>query len=391
MVKSRMPKAGTKLKEILSKHDGQYFVQYSGSDDANFYYATNFKISDPVFLAISISDNKENFMVVPEMERNRASRESKIPEIFSLNDLGFAEMLKESKNQNKEKNPDPKKTLALTFIKALESKGARKILVPPEFPSFLYHYFSKKFEIGIVNNPFSLMREVKTKKEIDMIRETSKAITESFKYLISLLKEGLRDCDKLRDEVELFLFSRGFLSRHTIIASGVRTSDPHFIGKGGVKKHLIVDIFPKSKKTGYYSDFTRTIILEKDSNLIDMHEAVLEAKLKAISGIKSGINASDIHNAVCDVLESKGYHTLRSKSREGFIHSTGHGVGLEVHERPSVYTNGDILKSGMVLTVEPGLYYKKLGGVRSEDTILVRKSGCEILTKYDDKVDLYEK
>jgi len=409
MPKSRMPKASTKLQELLSKHNAQYFVQFSGSDDANFYYATNFKISDPVFLAVG--NENEDFMVVPEMERNRASRESKITKIFSLNDLGFAERLQnraeDPKGSNKEKkvgknsnsdednnedeNKDPKKALALTFIKALESQGAKKILIPPDFPSFLYYFFSQKFEIKISENPFARMREIKTKKEVEMIKETSIAIIESLKYLITLLKRGERNCDKLRDEIELFLFSKGFLGRHTIIASGTHTSDPHFIGEGRVEKHLIADIFPKSRKTGYYSDFTRTIILEKDTNITDMHDAVIEAKLKGISMIKSGVLASDIHNAVCDILEDKGYHTLRGKSREGFIHSTGHGVGLEVHEMPSIYTNGDILKSGMVLTIEPGLYYKKCGGVRSEDTVLVRKSGYEVLTKYDDRVDLYGK
>jgi Xaa-Pro aminopeptidase len=215
-------------------------------------------------------------------------------------------------------------------------------------------------------------------------------VVDGFNYLLKVLKRGERDCNKLRDKLELYFFSKGYLCRNTIIASGERTSDPHFTGDGRVEKHLIADIFPKSKNTGYYSDFTRTVILEKDGEIEDMLDAVIDAKNRGISLIKDGVKASNIHNAVCDILEERGYHTLRKKHREGFIHSTGHGVGLEVHEKPSIYNSDEKLKSGMVVTVEPGLYYRKWGGVRVEDTVLVKKNGCEILTKFKNRVDLDE-
>ena len=119
-----------------------------------------------------------------------------------------------------------------------------------------------------------------------------------------------------------------------------------------------------------------------------MLDAAIEAKNRAISIIKDGVMAREIHHTVCDVLEEKGYKTIRSKSSEGFIHSTGHGVGLEVHEEPKIFENEDEIKKGMVFTVEPGLYYRKIGGVRVEDTVLVRQKDCEVLTKFVDRVIL---
>jgi Xaa-Pro aminopeptidase len=160
------------------------------------------------------------------------------------------------------------------------------------------------------------------------------------------------------------------------------------MGKGEIEEHVIVDIFPKSRTHGYYADFTRTVIIEENKEIESMLEAVIEAKKRAISVIREGVEARDVHHAVCDVLESRGYHTLRNKAKEGFIHSTGHGVGLEVHEEPKILENENKLKSGMVFTIEPGLYYKKLGGVRTEDVVVVTKHGCEVLTSYPDRVDL---
>mgnify|MGYP005658937427 CR=1 FL=1 len=110
-----------------------------------------------------------------------------------------------------------------------------------------------------------------------------------------------------------------------------------------------------------------------------MYRAVVYAQEKALEKIKEGANAKDIHLEVKDRLEEMGY---KSSNREGFIHSTGHGIGLEVHEEPRISEYDVELKSGMVITVEPGLYYRDVGGVRVEDTVVVTKSGYKNLTAY---------
>ncbi len=363
------------LYELLKSKNAQFYIQHSG--DNNFYYATKFRIPNSAFYFVGIDGT--DLLVVPEMEKNRASRESKVKEIASLTDLGYHERLKELK--------DSKRALAQTLIELLKTHKAKKILIPPNFPSFLALEFLKYFEVEVVENPFLKMRAVKSNDEIEKIRDTSVAIIESFKLALELLKK-VRDCDMLRNEIETFLFSRGYLAQDTIVSSGKLSADPHFIGHGEIKEHVIIDIFPKSRKHHYYSDFTRTVILDDCPEIEEMLDTVIEAQQKAISMIREGITAKEVHYTVCDVLEERGYHTLRKKYREGFIHSTGHGVGLDIHEEPRIYENEDVLKAGMVFTVEPGLYYRKWGGVRVEDVVVVRKHGCEVLTEFPKKIDL---
>ncbi len=365
------------IQSLLSERDAQFFLMYASSKDPNFYYATRFRIPDPAFYMIG--DDGTELLVVHEMEKRRAERESRVREIASLSDLGYYEKIKEGMR--------PKDAIADTYIELLKTHHARKVLVPEEFPAFLYEKISKHMEIEVVENPYSEMRSIKTGKEVEYIAETSRAIIEAFDYFKNLLRK-VRDSDELRMRVEEFMYGKGYLAEDTIIASGRRSADPHYIGHGEVEGHVIFDLFPRSRSTGYYSDFTRTVIIDGSQEIEEMLSACIEAKNKAIGMVKEGVSAEDVHNTVCDVIESYGYSTLRQKAREGFIHSTGHGVGLEVHEKPRVYDGGGVLRSGMVITIEPGLYYESVGGVRVEDTVVVKKDGCEVLTEYDDWVRL---
>ncbi|RLI78584.1 aminopeptidase P family protein [Archaeoglobales archaeon] len=365
------------LYDLLNKHNAEFFLQYGSGKDANFYYSTSFKIPDAALYIIG-SDGTD-LLVVSEMEKNRAEKESKVKEIASLADLGYYENLKELK--------DSKKALAITYVNLLKGHKARKILIPPNFPSFLAFHLQNYFEVVIVDNPFSKLRMVKRKDEIEKIKDVGNAIVQAFGYFMKILRQHSK-CEELRNEVELFLFKNGYLAEDTIISSGEESANPHSIGFGEIKDHVIFDVFPKSRTHGYYSDFTRTVIVNENKEIEEMLDAVVEAQEKAISMIRDGVMAKDVHNAVCDILESKGYHTIRKKFKEGFIHSTGHGIGLEVHEEPRIFENDEVLKAGMVVTVEPGLYYKRIGGVRVEDTVVVRKNGCEILTPYKKKIKL---
>ncbi len=368
------------VKEALDKNNAQFFVQYSTSNDANFYYATNFKIGDPILYA---ADRESDTLVVPEMEKNRASREARVGRVYSLNDLNFSQNLKQLETA--------REAVAHTYLQFLKSQRAEKVLIPPDFPSFLSFYFKDYgMDVSIVDNPFSNSRKNKTDKEVEHIRKASQAAISALEHLIKLLNKDNRDCEDIRNEIEMYLYSEGYVAKNTIVSSGLSTAEPHNIGEGGVDKHIIFDVFPQSKKTGYFSDFTRTVVLERQNEIEDMLDAVIDAKEAGISLVRDGVQANDVHNRVCDVLEDRGYHTLRGESREGFIHSTGHGVGLEVHEKPSIYTREETLESGMVATIEPGLYYKDIGGVRVEDTVVVRKNDCEVLTKYPNRVGLNE-
>ncbi|MDQ4064396.1 MAG: Xaa-Pro peptidase family protein, partial [Actinomycetota bacterium] len=184
---------------------------------------------------------------------------------------------------------------------------------------------------------------------------------------------------------------RGCAASGTITAGGAQTADPHERGHGALKAGdpIILDIFPADKTTRYYADMTRTFVKgAPGEKLQKMYDAVLESQEAALAMIGPGINGRDIHNKVSDILHESGYKTLVHDQRpgeplqEGFIHGTGHGVGLEIHESPRVSIADEKLVPGDVVTIEPGLYYKGIGGVRIEDLVVVTESGCRNLTNF---------
>ncbi len=341
------------------------FIQHA---DVNFYYATRFKTE----LAFYIVGDGTDLLIVPDMEKERAIKESRVKEIASFGDLGYHDLRREFR--------DSRKAQAEMLIRLLKSHRAKVIGIPTNFPAYLAIPLSQNFEVKVVKSPFQIRRAVKTREEIEYIRDTSLATVKAFEFALKLLKRE-KDCLKIKERVENYLFVKGYLAEGTIVSSGKISAIPHASG-GVVEDHVVVDIFPRSRKHLYYSDFTRTVIVNRNEKIEEMLRAVVEAQERAISVIREGITAKDVHHTVCEILESYGYGTLRKRSKEGFIHSTGHGVGLEVHEEPRIFENETTLKSGMVFTVEPGLYYREVGGVRVEDVVLVKKNGCEVLTEY---------
>ena len=148
---------------------------------------------------------------------------------------------------------------------------------------------------------------------------------------------------------------------------------------------IIVDIFPRDKGTRYHGDLTRTFCRgEPDETVREWYDLTAEAKAAALDAIEPGVTGAAVHGAACDVYEDAGWPTLRADptAETGYIHSTGHGVGLEVHELPRLAPDGGELAPGHVVTVEPGLYDPAVGGVRIEDLVVVTEDGSENLTDY---------
>jgi Xaa-Pro aminopeptidase len=145
-----------------------------------------------------------------------------------------------------------------------------------------------------------------------------------------------------------------------------------------------MDVFPKSSKTGYYADITRTVVKGKPSDALRrVYDTLLAGQELGLHMVTAGASGKAIHTAIQDLFERAGYHTGMVDGRmQGFFHGTGHGVGLEVHEPPRISRTNDILQPGHVVTVEPGLYYLDIGGVRIEDTVLVSSAGCKNLTTF---------
>ena len=177
--------------------------------------------------------------------------------------------------------------------------------------------------------------------------------------------------ERVRHAIEIACLEKGAQARQTIVAGGEQACDPHCQGTGPLRPNelIVIDVFPRVARTGYFGDMTRTFLKGRASpQQRRLVNTVRQAQQKALETIKAGVTGGRIHAIVENHFKAAGYRTNRSNGRpEGFIHGTGHGLGLEIHEPPRLNRTGPRLKAGSVITVEPGLYYRGLGGCRIED------------------------
>jgi Xaa-Pro aminopeptidase len=184
----------------------------------------------------------------------------------------------------------------------------------------------------------------------------------------------------------------GFIPAHTICAHGDQAVDPHDEGHGPIRADtpIIMDIFPRSEKTGYFGDLTRTVVRGKASfALHELYAIVHEGVRLGHRLLRPGVQGLEVHREIQALFERQGYATgVRNGRMQGFFHGTGHGVGLQIHEAPSVGKRPAVLRAGNVVTVEPGLYYLGLGGVRIEDMALVTRTGSRCLTRAPKQLEI---
>jgi len=249
------------------------------------------------------------------------------------------------------------------------------------------------------------VRGTKDKAEVEKIRQTGEKAQEVVRQVLKMVAEctvrrgrlmfdgGELTVGRLKEEIRLACARRNLVELgETIFAVGPASADPHATGDSDdpVKPNrpIVFDFFPQHAGA-YCFDITRTFVIGRASAEIKkMHQLVLDAQLLALDQLKAGDRADKTMNAVCDLFERKGYRTLRDAMRgirsaqfSGFIHSLGHGVGLTIGEAPYLALAAqDTLKTGHVVTVEPGLYKPGLGGVRIEDVVVLQEGGVENLT-----------
>jgi len=199
--------------------------------------------------------------------------------------------------------------------------------------------------------------------------------------------------ERLRAVIDTAVLQAGGLAANTIVAGGRQGCDPHERGHGPLHAHepVIIDIFPRSHATGYFGDITRTVVRGRASAAVQkLYVTVKRGQNIAFQKIRSGASTSAIHNAVQACFEQQGFATGKHHGRmQGFFHGTGHGLGLEIHESPRMgSTSIGELKTGQVVTVEPGLYYPEIGGVRLEDVALVTSNGARNLTRFEKVLEI---
>lgn len=353
--------------------------------DANLFYATRFLAPDPF---IFIQTSKKKILIASDLEVDRAKDESIVDLVLSNSKI--AETLKA-------KNVTPS-TLEVTHH-ILREHSIKQLLVPANFPIIYADSFRKKgYTIECKRDPFYEERTVKTKDEIKAItqalRYTEKAIMAAVEILRKSNIRGkylIHKGKKLRSEdikqiINVKLMESNCIAAHTIISCYNDCVDPHNQGSGPLlaNQSIIMDVFPHSSETRYFADITRTFVRGKASaQLKKIYNTVKHGQEIAFDQIRNGADGSKIHRDIMNYFESQGFKTGNLAGRmQGFFHGTGHGVGLEIHEPPRISIGKDILKTNQTVTVEPGLYYLGIGGVRLEDLVVVNATNCTNLTKF---------
>src|SRR5437660_9920240 len=262
---------------------------------------------------------------------------------------------------------------------------------------------ANNIHVRATNGLFWPEREAKSEKEIEMIGRALRITETGLKRAIEVLKASKPGAGKrlrwsgktltsemLRAEIDSTILRAGGIPTGTIVAGGDQACDPHERGFGPLYANslIILDIFPRDAKTGYWGDMTRTVVRGRASDAQrKLWETVKEGQELALREIRAGIDGMKIHKAIQQLFKKRGYPTeVRKGKNVGFFHGTGHGLGLEIHEYPRLQKV--TLKDRQVLTVEPGLYYPGLGGVRHEDVVVVTKTGCKILSRFPKQLEI---
>ncbi|AUX09965.1 Xaa-Pro aminopeptidase [Halalkaliarchaeum desulfuricum] len=380
------------LDTFLSDEDADLYLIEADSDDANQLYLSGFDASDPFETAYA-AETGETQLLVSGLEYGRAKKESRADQVYRHADFGF-------EYGDREERYD----MYASFLSRVADVEATDltVAVPSSFPLGSAEQLRERGVELVVDADGTIdgMRAVKTDEEIDNVQDAQRANEAAMRAAEALIDAAAVDEDgtlvsngepltseRVRSEIEITLLRHGCSLDETIVACGSQAADPHDRGSGPLSagEPIIVDIFPKSKATGYHSDMTRTFSKGGPSETIrEWYDLTREALEAALAAVEPGATGADVHDAACEVYEAAGEPTLRSEpeTETGFIHSTGHGVGLDVHESPSLSPSGGELEAGHVITVEPGLYDPAHGGVRIEDIVVVTEDGYENITDY---------
>jgi Xaa-Pro aminopeptidase len=361
--------------------------------DANMLYATGLFVPDPF---IYLNFGRRPLIVLNDLEIDRARKQA--PHCRAVSLSAYQQKLRAQKI----KRP----SFPHVIREILRENKIRRAIVPDNFPLGLAKDLKK---LGIKLKPrtgFFPKREIKS---ADEVRKISAALTmaevgmaEGMQALRlskidkrrQLIYRGLPlTSERLRAVIDCAVLQACGLAANTIVAGGKQACDPHERGYGRLRANepIIIDIFPRSQKTGYFGDITRTVVRGRANEAVKkLYDTVFHGQKIALQKVRSGTSTAEIHQCVQQFFAQRGYTTGKRNGRmEGFFHGTGHGLGLEIHEAPRMgATSTGNLKAGQVVTVEPGLYYPEIGGVRLEDVALVTASGAKNLTRFEKVLEI---
>jgi Xaa-Pro aminopeptidase len=366
-----------RLDTAIASAGAKAYVAFGSSGDADMRYLTRFRTSDPVpYIKLPGEPGR---IIVSQMEYERAARESVAVPVTRA-EAGLTEILKEEKNRWR------------AYARMIAGIAGGDVLVPPQFPAALARELEAFARVIVDEDTVLSIRAVKSEDEITAIARVQEATEAAMGGAIASIRaakvrKGILyrgrtplTSELLQREVAVTLLGRGCRAVDTIISCGKDSAIPHVRGSGPLSEGepIILDIFPQDEETGYTADMSRTVVRgEPAPEIGEMFEAVLGAQALAMSLVRPGTTGAEVHGKVVDYFRDRGYES----NTKGFIHNLGHGVGLEVHELPTLGPAGGELAAGNVITLEPGLYEPGIGGIRLEDMGVVTREGFRDLTR----------
>ncbi|WP_276252743.1 M24 family metallopeptidase [Halomontanus rarus] len=379
----------SRLRDYLTDEDLDGYLVDDDATDSDQRYLSGFDAPDPYQTLVT---PEETHLLVSGLEYGRAKKDADADTVSRRAEYDFQSLLEEY---------GPYEGGVRCLARFLEDHGVESIGVPRSFPTGTADGLRDQGVSVTVETDdiVGQIRAVKTDEEIGHVGETQRANQEAMAVAESLIADAdVEDgvlvaggepltSERVKEEIEVTLLRHGCSLDDTIVACGADGADPHDRGSGPLEADelIVIDIFPRDKETKYFGDMTRTFVRgEPTDEMRRRYDATHEAFEAALETVEAGVTGADVHDATCDVLEDAGFETRRTNpaAETGFIHSTGHGVGLDIHEGPSVSPAGGELEPGHVITIEPGVYDPAVGGVRIEDLVVVTENGYENLTAY---------
>ncbi len=358
---------------------------------ADVVYASGFFAPDPV---VYFERDGERTLLLSRLELGRGRREARVNQVLASD--AFADPLRRVLGR------DPSMPEIVGAF--LKSRRVRRVSVPRDFSVGI----AKKIEaqgtkVEPVDGEFYPQREIKSSAEIRCIRAALRITEAGMARGMEVLQAsragrdgvlrwggGVLTSERLRAEIDCAVLRAGGQPANTIVAGGDQACDPHERGSGPLRGGvpIILDIFPRDVRSGYYGDLSRTVVRGRASESVRrMWQTVKAAQALAYRLLRVDGDGADAESQVRAFFEKEGYPTVERKGVwTGFFHGVGHGLGLEVHEAPRYGKTR--FRAGQVLTVEPGLYYPGLGGVRIEDVARVGSSRPQWLSDYPVELEL---
>ena len=335
------------------------------------------------------------FVAVYSHELTRMSNVDTL-EVHPFEELGWDELIAQGRSREE--------LLIELTLRTCRELGVTSAAVPPTFPlAVADHLRANGIDLSPDPKLFSDRRRVKNDAELAGIRRAQRAAEAGMRAARELLgraqpRDGqlLLDgetltCERIKAAIGHEFTAHDATGEEFIVSHGPQTAIGHEMGSGPIAadEPVVIDLFPRDRASGCYADMTRTFVVgTPPDELVEYHRLTLDALQKALARVRAGAVGRDVHIETCRFFEEHGYPTQLSKEpgtllADGFFHGLGHGVGLEVHEKPALGMTGhEELVAGDVVTLEPGLYRSGFGGCRLEDLVVVTADGCENLTDF---------